>query len=502
MAYMKDSTGRRLDDFEAISADEATAEFANRAQLDSVVGSLAVRAASCSLGDSITAAGYIGPGQFSHAWWNQFSISTQNRIRFDAVYATPGFTIQQIRDTHLPSVIAHSPKYGSCWVMAGTNNMLTLWDFPAMKIAYQEILDALIEAYILPVIVTIPPNNASAQKRQRITVWNAYLRNLAQLKGYPLLDAHAVLTDPVTGAFKTGLFQDDDHPNASGNAAIASLAASDTQLIGRFPLGQPYLTHGADDGVNLVTGGLFVADTSGDGVGNSWLNTGIGASGTGSLVADASVLGNYQRIRKTSGQTGQVLLYQDINIGAALTNVAAVASTDVFTKTAHGMTDRQKFFFTAAVSGVAVDTPYYARDTTANTFKAAATPGGAAVDVTADGTAAFVIATRWTDGDQIQLAGKIRQVGETDNSVTAVLGALGTFQVQCRTTAGAGLLTISPFNGVNVPLSGVASSFGSIPVGTTVLRVQVILNGTATQDIHLDIGQVTITNLTQLGIAL
>lgn len=486
----------------ALSPAVAAATFASRSQLDAVVGSLAVRAAACSLGDSITAAGYIGPGQFSFAWWNQFSISTQNRIRFDAVYATPGFTIQEIRDTHLPSVIAKSPKYGSCWVMAGTNNMLSAWDFPVMKVAYQEILDALIAAYILPVIVTIPPNNGSAQKRQRITIWNAYLRNLAQLKGYPLLDAHAVLTDATTGAYKTGLFQDDDHPNAAGNAAIASLAASDTQLIGRFPLGQPYLTHGADDGVNLVTAGLFVADGDANGVGNSWLNTGIGTAGSGSLVADANVLGNYQRIRKTSGQTGQVLIYQDIAVGAALTGCAAVAATDTFTKNAHGMTDGQKLFFTTAVAGVDTATAYYARDTATNTFKVALTPGGAAVDVTADGTAAVVVATRWNDGDQIQLAGKIRLEGETSNVVTASLGSLCTFQVQCRNAAGTGLKTISPFNGINVPLAGVTSSFGEVPAGTTTLRVQVIVNGTAAQDLHLDIGQVTITNLTQLGIAL
>lgn len=482
---------------------DAAKKYANRSQLDAVVGSLAVRAAAVTIGDSITAAGYIGPGQFSHAWWNQFSISTQNRIRFDACFATPGHTIQQIRDDHLPSVLAMDPKPGSCWILAGTNNMLNAWDLPAMKTAYQEILDALIEAYILPVVVTIPPNNASGTKRQRITIWNAYLRNLAQVKGYPMLDAHSVLTDAATGAFKTGMFLDDDHPNASGNAAIASLAATDTQLVSRFPLGQPYLTRGADDGVNLVSGGLFTADTNADGIGNSWLSTGNGAAGTASIVADASVAGAYQRVRKTSGQTGQVLVYQDINIGTAFTGAPGVASTDTFTKTGHGLTDGARLYFTTAIPGVSIDVPYYARDTTATTFKVALAPGGEAVDITADGTAAFVVATRWETGDQIQLAAKVRLVGETDNSVTAVLGPLCTFQVQCRNTAGAGVgVTISPFNGINVPLSGVASSFGRIPAGTTILRVQMIVNGTASQDMRMELGQVTITNLTQLGITL
>lgn len=394
---------------------------ADRAQLDAVVGSMATRAAAVTIGDSITAAGYIGPGQFSHAWWNLFSISTQGRIRFDACFATPGLTIQQIRDTHLPSVLAMPNKPGSCWVMAGTNNMLTQWDFPAMKLAYQEILDALVGAYILPCIVTIPPNNGGATKNQRITLWNAYLRNLAQQKGYPLLDAHSVLTDASTGFFKEGLYQDADHPNASGNAAIASLAATDVQLISRFPLGAPYLVRGADDGATIAAKGLFMTDANADGVADSWLQTGIGTNGSASIVNDGLTQGKWQRIKKTAAQAGQILVYQDITTG-------------------------------------------------------------------------------WAVGDQVQLAGKVRLAGETTPGAST--GTSCSYQLQCRSSTGTALKTISPFNGVGVDIDGVTSSFGIIPEGTTVLRIQIIVNGTATQDMHLDVAQATVTNLTTLGMVM
>lgn len=487
MAYMKDLAGRRLDTF----------EVADRERVDAVVRSVPGRAAACTIGDSITASGWPGTqGRYGPSWWTFFQILTGSRVRFDAVYATAGYTIQQIRDTHLPTVLAHSPKYGSCWIMAGTNNMLSAWDLPAMKLAYAEICDTLVDAGILPVIVTIPPNNGTSEKRQRITIWNAYLRNYAQIEGFPILDAHSVLTDPATGAFKAGYYDDDDHPSNTGRRAIGGLAAADTQLVSRFPLGQPYLTHGADDGVNLAAGGLFTTDTSADGVGNSWLN-GVGAFGTPSLVADASVLGQFQRIRKTSGQTGSALIYQDITVGAALTSITATAATDVFTKNAHGMSDGQRVMFSTVVGGTSLNTSYYVRDVTTNTFKLALTLGGAAIDVPSDGTGgALYVATRWNAGDQIQLSGRIRNVGETDAAAITSLGAAATFQVQM------GAVTVSPINNTSAPFDGIATAFGVMPADADDVRIQIICNGTATQDMHLDVGQVSLINLTQLGIAL
>lgn len=69
---------------------------------------------------------------------------------------------------------------------------------------------------------------------------------------------------------------------------------------------------------------------------------------------------------------------------------SGLASTDVITSTSHGYADGTKVRVEAigALSlptGLAASTTYYVRDSTTNTFKLAATLGGSAIDLTADG---------------------------------------------------------------------------------------------------------------------
>jgi hypothetical protein len=77
---------------------------------------------------------------------------------------------------------------------------------------------------------------------------------------------------------------------------------------------------------------------------------------------------------------------------AAGTNLAggaiAIAATDVVTITAHGLSDgdRVKVVSIAGGTGLTANTSYFVRDATANTFKLTATPGGTAIDITADTT--------------------------------------------------------------------------------------------------------------------
>lgn len=76
----------------------------------------------------------------------------------------------------------------------------------------------------------------------------------------------------------------------------------------------------------------------------------------------------------------------------ALTKVFTAASgTDTITCTAHGFNDADPVRVFADPSatlptGLAVGTVYYVRDSALNTFKLAATVGGAAIDLTSDGT--------------------------------------------------------------------------------------------------------------------
>jgi hypothetical protein len=71
----------------------------------------------------------------------------------------------------------------------------------------------------------------------------------------------------------------------------------------------------------------------------------------------------------------------------------AVAADDSVSVAPHrvGLTDGQKVVFRAGLAppGLAANTTYFARDVTASTFRVAATAGGAALEVTADGPVYF-----------------------------------------------------------------------------------------------------------------
>jgi hypothetical protein len=80
-------------------------------------------------------------------------------------------------------------------------------------------------------------------------------------------------------------------------------------------------------------------------------------------------------------------------------NVTIAAATDTATSTAHGYSNGDEIVFDNLVGGAPLvnGTHYFARDITANTFKIAATSGGAAIDITTDATAGKV--SKVTTGD-------------------------------------------------------------------------------------------------------
>jgi hypothetical protein len=84
--------------------------------------------------------------------------------------------------------------------------------------------------------------------------------------------------------------------------------------------------------------------------------------------------------------------------------VTGVASTDVLTATAHGLLLDHPVVFAGLTggAGLTAGTTYFARDITTNTFKVAATAGGAAVNFTTDMSAGTIRSLRAVD---VPLAG-------------------------------------------------------------------------------------------------
>lgn len=88
----------------------------------------------------------------------------------------------------------------------------------------------------------------------------------------------------------------------------------------------------------------------------------------------------------------------------ALKDFTGVASTDVLTSNSHGYSDGMTVALLAPTTGslptgLSADTIYYVRDATTNTFKLAATPGGTAINLTADGSGRVRRAQRVATGE-------------------------------------------------------------------------------------------------------
>lgn len=79
---------------------------------------------------------------------------------------------------------------------------------------------------------------------------------------------------------------------------------------------------------------------------------------------------------------------------AAVGDATFAAATDLWTKTAHGLTDGVSVSFTAVgtgATGFVISTPYFVVTATANTFQLAATSGGAAILSAADSVGTWTL---------------------------------------------------------------------------------------------------------------
>jgi hypothetical protein len=92
--------------------------------------------------------------------------------------------------------------------------------------------------------------------------------------------------------------------------------------------------------------------------------------------------------RKTRGLYAAISTNALSNLATALTGVAGAAATDLFTKNGHGYTDGQQVRVSAVAGGLAgiAAGVYWVVSATANTFALSLTEGGAAIDLTVDGT--------------------------------------------------------------------------------------------------------------------
>lgn len=267
-----------------------------------------------AIGDSRTASNGNGsPLRVVEGWFPQLCALSRQRIRYGGMFATAGYTLSQIRDTHLPSVLALNPRPSACFVFGGTNTEVSGLVKDGITVLDQ-IVTRLMAVGILPILVSELPRNDSTDPLMQ--QFNVAQRRYASRKGLPILDANLAMlvqTGSTAGQRNASLYGDNLHPTfPAGYGAIAARGITDSVPALFLPHRVTSKVDGntVGDQFNLLTSGrgLFRTD-SGTGLSTGWTASGTG-SVTYSLVTPSGgddLVGNWQRVvRGTGGATNTV----------------------------------------------------------------------------------------------------------------------------------------------------------------------------------------------------
>lgn len=271
MAYMRDSTGRRLDDFRVADAERAY--------------SMKPGAKAVFLGDSITNRSNAGADR---GWVDQLPRILGTAVLSDRSVeeGVPGERSDQMLARYATSVRANGAEV--LFVLAGTNDAgqeRTLAQFAA---AIEGIVAEARRDGIPIIIGTTPPLGASRSSADRLRVaqYVAWLTSWAPRNGVVVADVHKALVTNGGDTMITGYDADGIHPNTLGHQRIAVAFAN--AFTAAFGSPAQHLVQSVTP-FNLITNALFFTDFStwfnpGGGTGNSPTNT-VEADTTGKLIA-------------------------------------------------------------------------------------------------------------------------------------------------------------------------------------------------------------------------
>jgi lysophospholipase L1-like esterase len=271
------------------------------------------------LGDSITANGATFtaipsiqqfPG-LEYGWVSWATATAGGRWYPVGIGATGGYTPAQIRDTHLPTVLARKPAY--CVTLVGQNSQTDLT-------APVDIWQQLVAAGITPILCTLPATGTS------VALWkfNQFVVRYAGAHGLPLVDFHAATVDATTGGYKTGYSDDGTHPTEVGAKAMGQALADVLAEIIRTPATAGVLadTNAATD---LLVGNPLMLTDDGGGLATNW--TGLAAF-DGSFSTDPAVAGRLWTVAAPTTADAAVGAQFDVTAGHRY-QIAAKLSADV-----------------------------------------------------------------------------------------------------------------------------------------------------------------------------
>lgn len=268
--------------------------------LNAAYGPTGKRVTVMGLGDSITANGgndyspttgsstWFYTGQSWHLWGHLISGA---RFMHKGNAATPGYTIQQIKTTHLPTVLAAKPMY--CTVLAGQNNLgsLSTQDLADLLSIYTQLQ----AAGITPIPCTNPPTTTSAN----LFTLNKWITRTARFNGWPLLDLYGAMVVPSTGLYAAGDSSDGIHPSESGAKKAGQALATLMQAL--IPAQFPLLAT-SNFGQTSPPNPLFLNDNGGTPpVPTGWSAVTTNAAGNTALATATGIAGRAWTITRPTG---------------------------------------------------------------------------------------------------------------------------------------------------------------------------------------------------------
>jgi lysophospholipase L1-like esterase len=130
-----------------------------------------------------------------------------DRVRFIHNAGVPGETSTAIKDRWTRDVKPYKSYF--VMLMAGTNDISTSSGITqaTTKANILSMISLIVADGRVPILCTIPPKTLSSTvtdtERDRVLDLNIWLRGIAGSSGFPLFDAHRILTDAETESFKS-----------------------------------------------------------------------------------------------------------------------------------------------------------------------------------------------------------------------------------------------------------------------------------------------------------
>lgn len=260
-------------------------------------------------------------------WHGLLSVAEGRRIVRSGVFGTGGYTVEQIRDVHLPQLLASADRPAAVAICGGTNNMSTDAGMASGYAALIDIIGTLQANLIRPILWLAPPRADSALGN--VLKWNARVAFLARKLGLQVVDAYTPLASITTGGIANAAtdYQSGDsvHPSAVGHAKIAAYNAALPGWLDRFREAAVQLAYPADASTMMANNeGLFLSDSGHAGYGNGWVQWGTGVSSK-SIVTDAAGV-RWQRMSKSAGFAGQGGLQYNITSGFAAGDLVEIVA--------------------------------------------------------------------------------------------------------------------------------------------------------------------------------